>query len=209
VHVGARGGEQAGNAIAISREFERVHQAPGNAPQQNTYRLQSAQGFQVQAFAAHGEIAALDQIAGQFARQQDVAIPTRICMARRQQRGATGTLRRQALQYIGPMLHERIERAQLLCGEDLRHHASQTPAIFQRMRQPVGPIGSVGRNLPCAIGRADHVGGVVAQEPSRRCLPGAAAGTQETGVGVNQCRRQGAEGEEALLAVDVAQNCIQ
>ena len=107
------------------------------------------------------------------------------------------------------MLHERIERAQLLCGEDLWHDASQAPAIFQRMRQPVGPIGPVGGNLPRAIGRADHVGGVVAQESARRRFPRPTAGTQETSVGVNQSRRQGADGEETLLAVDVAQNCIQ
>ena len=85
-HALARGGQQTGHAGTIGLEFQRIDCSPIDAAQQHADRLQAAQGLQEQASLAHGEVAALDQRAGQFARQQDVAVPGGVVVAGRQQR---------------------------------------------------------------------------------------------------------------------------
>ena len=182
---------------------------PAIAAQQHADRLQAAQRLQEQAAVAHGEVAALDQRAGQLARQQHVPVPGGIGVARRQQRRRPRARRRDPPQHVQAELDERIDVAEQLRGEQFRHDAAEPPAVLQRVRETVGKTGAVRQHMPRAVRAHAQVGGIELQQsrPDRRSRH--AARPQERRIGVHQRRRQHAIGQQALRAIQIGQHRIQ
>ncbi len=203
----ARGGKQARHAGAVGVEFQRIDQAAGNAAQQHADRLQAAQGLQEQAAVAHREIAALDQRAGQFARQQHVPVPGRIGVTRGQQRRRAA--RHDPTQHVEAKLDERIDMAEQLRHEEFRHDAPEPPAVLQGVSESIGKPGAVRQHMPRAVGRAYQVGGVELQQLAIRLRLGLAAGPQEPRICVDQCGGQRAVGQQSLRAVQIGEHRLQ
>jgi len=139
-----------------------------------------------------------------------VVVPGGVGVARRDQRhrGRRCCLG-EPLQAVLPRLGERTELAHGLRMEDFRDHARQHAPVLQRRADALGPSRVVGDDAPGAV-RPPHQVGRVAAEPAFETKPlRRAARAQECRVAVDQCRREGAVGQQSLRAVDVAEDRLE
>ena len=207
VHAIARGGEQSGHAATIRIQLQRIDHAAGNPAQQHADRLQATQRLQEEAAIAHGEVAALDQRAGQLARQQYVPVPGGVGVPRRQQRRRAG--RRDPSQHVQAKLDERIEVARGLRDEQFRHDAAEPPAVLQGVRETIGETGVVRQDIPCAIRGTHEVGRIELQLRAEIVVRGMTTWPQERRIGVHQRWRHNAISQQALGAVQIGEHRIQ
>ena len=144
-------------------QFQRIDAVAFLAAQQHADALQAAQRLQEHLAVAQGQVAALDQADGQFARQQHVLEPQRVGMAAAEQRDAGAVVGGERLQRIAGDLQVLAELLDPLRLEQFRHDARQDAAVFQRIGQALRLPGPVGQHPPGAIRPTQHVGGVERQ----------------------------------------------
>jgi hypothetical protein len=147
-------------------EFQRIDQPPRDTTQQHIHPLQPAQGLDEHHPAAHREIAAFHQRAGQFAREEHMLEPLVMPRAGGQQRhrGAGAATGCEALQLILPDIKERPELPHRHRAERFGQHAGQKPAVLPRVADAGGIRGAVRKHAPATV-RPTHQIGRVKAEP--------------------------------------------
>ncbi len=186
-------------------QLQRVDQPAVEPAQQHVDRLQALQRLQEHRAVAHREVAALDQRAGQFARQEHVLEPVRM---RRCRASAAPT--------AGFGLPGRRQCAAARPARCRRTAAAGAPASAGTPRASPGPAagGSRGRSRcrrrrrcgrPAPArrrpGRAPGRRRRSCRRRTRSCRPRQAR--RKPGLAIDQGRRQDAVGEQCLRAVDV------
>ena len=77
-------------------------------------------------------------------------------------------------------------------------HATEPPAVLQRVRKAIGKPGAIRQHMPRAVRRTHQVGGIELQQARR--IAACAARPQEGRIGIDQRRRQRAIGQQVAAA---------
>ena len=127
-------------------------------------------------------------------------------MAAAEQRDRRVVVARQRLQRLADDVEERPELVDLLVSEQLRHHAAEHAAVFQRVGHALCLAGAVRQHAPDAVAAAQQVGGIEKQVAVAPRAAQVAAGAQEIRIAVDQVGRDQAVGHQAPRPVEIGQD---
>ena len=210
-HVaGADDLQQAGHTQArIGPQLQRVQVLVVQALEQAVHRLQALQGLQVQALAAHREVAALDQRDAQVARQVGVLeIGFVVGAGRQQHHVGVGAGRAHVLDAVDQCAVGGGQALHMQFLERLWEQARDRQPVLQQVAQAGGRLGALGHHPPVAVGSARQVEGADMQVRVGQGLH-AVHGAQVARMALHQRRRQQALGQQALRAVDVGHHAVE
>ena len=194
----------------IRLQFQRVAIVIIDATQNDIHRLQAPQGAQPHPSIAHGQITPLHQTVAEVVGEVGVFEVGFVERPGREDdhAGIVGVGRRVGGETGAHILKEQSQAVYMgvaeQAGEDLGHHR----AVLQRIAGTGRRLSAVAEHPHLTVGAACQIRGI--EDQRVRFLTGQRmAGTQETRVAINQCRRQQSAADQFARAIDVAQQQVE
>ena len=173
------------------------------------HRFKAAQGLEIDAVVAHGEVLALDEHVAQVAGQVTLFKIRLVVGALREQNHSRiiRGLRRQRRQRRLQAAEKPRQPMDVSAAERFRQRARGDQPVGQRVTRPGRNLRAIGHHPPPPIGRTGQISRVkMKKRVPRRTY--AAAGTQEIGLGKNQRRGQRPRADQFLRPVTVGQDLV-